>query len=144
MTVRELRPGEAGSASEVERLCLETAWSERQIADLPEGSVYLVAADSETDTEIRGICSARWVDREAELLNIAVLPDYRRMHVADAMLNRLYEIVREIGCEKIYLEVDCENAQALALYRKHGFAETGKRRGFYRGHDALLMEKTLC
>jgi RimJ/RimL family protein N-acetyltransferase len=50
---------------------------------------------------------------------------------------------RAAGITKVELEVFPHNAPAIALYRKLGFEEEGRRRNLYRigGHhvDAVLM-----
>ena len=130
------------AAAEVEKTCLETAWSESQIGSLPPGSVYLIASDGRGT--VFGVCSARYLEEEAELLNLAVLPEYRRGGAAEALLDRLFDLLTASGCRKLFLEVAAGNEPAVSLYRKKGFSETGVRRGFYRGTDALTMEKPLC
>ena len=141
MIIGRLSESSAAQAAEVERICLETAWTESQLRNLPDGSVYLTASD---EHGVVGICSARLLGSEAELLNLAVLPGSRRNHVAEELLNRLFRIVSDEGCEKIFLEVAETNLPAIQLYKKTGFVGIGVRRGFYRGIDAILMEKTLC
>ena len=47
-----------------------------------------------------------------------------------------------------FLEVAADNAAAQALYARAGFAESGRRRGYYRrpdgsGLDALVMQRAL-
>ena len=47
------------------------------------------------------------------------------------------------GIQRILLEVRAGNAAAQALYRRNGFIECGRRKGYYGGvEDAVLMEKT--
>ena len=46
-------------------------------------------------------------------------------------------------CEAITLEVADGNLGAIALYEKHGFTVVGRRLGFYKGKDALNMEKKI-
>ncbi|MBO4366705.1 MAG: GNAT family N-acetyltransferase [Clostridia bacterium] len=140
--VSPLTASQTGQAALVERTCLETAWSEAQLRSLPPDSVYLVAED-ETGA-VCGICSARLLDGEAELLNLAVLPAFRRMHIASDLLSALFSFAIDRGCGRMYLEVAKTNESAVALYRAAGFREIGVRRGFYRGVDAWTMEKTLC
>jgi len=44
-------------------------------------------------------------------------------------------------CEQVQLEVASENSAAIALYNSFGFAEVGRREGYYRDplDDAVLM-----
>jgi len=73
---------------------------------------------------------------EAEILSIAVRRAQRgkghgRM-LMDEALRRLYR-------ERIricFLEVDPDNAAAVTLYRRLGFAEAGTRKGYYDRKDA--------
>jgi ribosomal-protein-alanine N-acetyltransferase len=49
------------------------------------------------------------------------------------------------GAARLLLEVHADNAAALAMYARRGFAVSGRRAGYYanpRG-DAILMEKNL-
>jgi ribosomal-protein-alanine N-acetyltransferase len=90
-----------------------------------------------------GIASVYLIAGEAEIMNIAVLPEYRRNGVADALMNKIFSLSRENGCTVATLEVADGNIGAVALYEKHGFKISGRRIGFYKGVDALNMEKKL-
>ena len=58
----------------------------------------------------------------------------------DAMLDRL----TSAGTAIVRLEVAIDNIDAQAFYRRLGFFQTGRIRGFYLGRlDALVMEKSL-
>lgn len=128
-------------AAAVEHKTLDTAWSEQQLLNLPEGAVYLIA---EAEGIICGICSAYCMTEDAELMNIAVLPAYRRNHIAEDLLSELIRIAGTKQCTRIVLEVASKNENAISLYKKLDFHECGVRRGFYKNDDALLMEKALC
>ena len=131
---------EAVRAAYIESVCLDTAWSEAQISDLPNYAVYIGAF---SDGSMCGIASVYLIAGEAEIMNIAVLPEYRRNGVGDALMHTVFSIAREKGCTAATLEVADGNIGAISLYEKHNFVVSGRRKGFYKGVDALNMEKTL-
>lgn len=141
ITVRKIAQGEELTASQIEKECLKTAWSEKQIASLPETAVYLVALCGET---VCGIASMYCVFDEGQIMNIAVLPDYRKQGIASQLLDELLRVAAEKHCEILTLDVAENNFSALALYKKQGFCEIGRRKRFYGDCDAILMEKTIC
>ena len=131
---------EIARAAYIESVCLSTAWSEAQISDLPHYATYLCAFLNET---LCGIASMYTIAGEAQIMNLAVLPEYRRNGVADILMQTLFNVANEKNCDIITLEVDCVNESAISLYEKHGFVVSGIRKGFYNGKDALNMEKKL-
>lgn len=88
----------------------------------------------------------RGVD-EAHLLAIGVVPERQRRGVGAALLDFLCANARADGIARMLLEVRPSNAGALAFYRRRGFAEIGRRRGYYPAiegrEDAIVMAKEL-
>jgi ribosomal protein S18 acetylase RimI-like enzyme len=87
-----------------------------------------------------GFCSWRQsAPDEAEILNLAVEPAYRRRGVASALLNSVCEHAQGT----IFLEVAEPNSPAIALYRKHGWEDAGLRAGYYNHGivNAVVMKK---
>lgn len=73
-------------------------------------------------------------DNEAEILNLAVDPQWKRRGVATAMLAAVPE-------RTLYLDVRESNQPAIAFYKRHGFIKTGHRRRYYSHpvEDALML-----
>lgn len=99
-------------------------------------------------TEAEGLLLGRAVAGEAELLTIAVAPQARRRGVGARLVARFLYQARLRGAEEAFLEVAAGNTAALALYRAHGFADAGLRRGYYRhpggqAEDALILRRAL-
>ncbi len=91
-----------------------------------------------------GFILVRAVGDEAEILTLAVAPTQRRKGVAGALLQEAARVLKHGGGQKLYLEVASDNAAALALYAKQGFAATGRRAGYYaHGADAVTMTLVL-
>ena len=90
--------------------------------------------------EPAGFCSWRQsAPDEAEILNIAVEPAFRRRGVASALLTAVCEQAQGT----IFLEVAEPNSPAIALYRKHGWEDAGLRAGYYDHGivNAVVMKK---
>ena len=80
------------------------------------------------DRRIAGFLVSRAVgDKEREILNIAVHPDFRRQHVATELLRA--ELARSPGVH--FLEVRQSNAAAQRLYEGLGFQAVGERPEYY-------------
>ncbi|MBT0955886.1 ribosomal protein S18-alanine N-acetyltransferase [Alphaproteobacteria bacterium KMM 3653] len=95
-----------------------------------------------------GFALARLVLDEAEILTIAIDPAHQGRGHGTALLRALLETLQDRGAATCFLEVSAENAPALALYAQNGFAQTGRRSGYYhtaseRRIDALLLSKSL-
>jgi ribosomal protein S18 acetylase RimI-like enzyme len=80
------------------------------------------------DSRVAGFLVSRAVaDKEREILNIAVHPDFRRLHVATELIRA--ELVRTPGAH--FLEVRESNAAARSLYQGLGFETVGERPQYY-------------
>lgn len=88
--------------------------------------------------QVAGLLAMRSVaPDEHELLNLAVLPEYRRRGIARALLD--YAKSRSPGLW--FLEVRESNDAARTFYKSNGFSDFGKRKGYYRDpeEDAVVM-----
>jgi ribosomal-protein-alanine N-acetyltransferase len=88
---------------------------------------------------------------EAQLLNLSVVPQARRMGLGRALLHRFIDDSRRFGAEQIFLEVRPSNLVAIRLYETEGFACVGRRTAYYPPvtpdaprEDALVMRRTLA
>ncbi len=84
---------------------------------------------------------------EAHLLNISIAADRQRAGLGGELLEFLFATARAAGATRMLLEVRPSNASGGGLYRRYGFREIGRRRGYYPAHggreDALVMERAL-
>ena len=106
------------------------------------GVLGLLAEPSDT-----GFILCRRIASEAEILTLAVDPASRRRGVGSALLTAAVDWAREATADAMFLEVACDNAAALAMYRAAAFVEVGRRRAYYSrpkgAMDALVLRLDL-
>ena len=89
-----------------------------------------------------------------EILRVAIRPAHRRRGLASILLDFAERINANFnaagqktfpaGPAFLLLEVHAGNTPAMNLYRKHGFTEIHRRRGYYAGPapaDAIILKK---
>jgi ribosomal-protein-alanine acetyltransferase len=122
------------------------AWSERsyreEIADARNR--YYVAVEG-PDGVLLGWAGVLVIAGTADVLTVGVVPSARRRGLARRMLAALYTEAARRGATEIFLDVRVDNESAIALYRNEGFAELGRRRGYYDAGrvDSLVMRRGL-
>ena len=73
-------------------------------------------------------------------IGMAIARDWRGRGVGSALLAEAIEWARERGLHKLSLSVFPHNAAAIALYRKFGFVEEGRRVKHYRRASGELWD----
>ncbi len=78
------------------------------------------------------------------MVSLAVIPEYRRIGVARALVTEAMDAVTKRGAKEFYLEVRTTNDAGIELYKQLGF-ETYRRVQYYYhdGADAYVMSKKL-
>ncbi len=81
-------------------------------------------------------------DSFAHLLKILIHPEKRHIGLASILLNKATSELDEIGCSKLYLEVEENNYAAISLYSSSGFHSILTKKNFYgEGRSALIMTR---
>ena len=92
-----------------------------------------------------GLILMRVAADEAEILTLAVMPDARRRGVGRLLLSGAVAVAESARAGTLFLEVSALNGPARTLYGQAGFAEVGRRRGYYAdGSDALILRRRLA
>lgn len=128
----------------LERACFTEPWTTEMLKEefSKEHAFGIVA---EAGGEILGYTCGSVLFEDAELLRIAVLPDYRGQGIGGELAEGLFETALALGAKRVFLEVRASNEVALGLYRSRGFKKTRLRKRYYAGgEDALEMKKELC
>ncbi len=135
-----MREEDLRAVMEIERASFSTPWSETSFRNLlaREDADLWVAI---VDDAIRAYAVVWYVDREAELGNLAVARRWRRRGLGRWLLDWALTAASRRGTERIFLEVRESNRGAQRLYEERGFERIGVRRRYYRApsEDAWVM-----
>jgi len=149
----ELRPAAAGDGRELAELFAAVAAERDGIATEPpvdvaartaqfaagsDGSLVAVA-----DGAIIGMLhleTSRFGFGEVSML---VDRDWRGRGVGSALLRAAIDRARGLGLHKLSLEVFAHNDAGIALYRKCGFVDEGRRIGQYRRSSGELWDSII-
>ena len=74
-----------------------------------------------------------------DIINIVVDEKYRRHGIATSLIKYILNSYNDI--EKIMLEVNEKNQDAINLYLKNGFKEINRRPKYYGSDTAIIMER---
>jgi len=122
--------------------CFPDAWDGRALSELLATPGTFVISSS------AGFILARSAAGEAEILTLAVSPAARRHGLGSALVTEAASHAQQSGASVLFLEVAVSNVAARALYKQLGFAEAGRRKGYYSRpgsapEDALLLRGNL-
>ncbi len=96
----------------------------------------------------KGFCIFSCNEKEAEIITMAILPKFQNQGIGFLILKELEEILSEISCNTVFLEVASNNLIAIHLYDKLGFKTFGTRKNYYsisknNRVNAILMKKII-
>lgn len=149
-TVRPASPADAGAMAELfaavaeERTGIATEppvdIEERaaQFAGTVAGSIVAVAG-----SQLVGIIHVEASRHGFGEIGMLVHRDWRGHGVGSALLREAISQARGQGLHKLCLEVFAHNTAAIALYRRCGFAEEGRRTGQYRRASGELWDSII-
>lgn len=126
----------------LESVCFNDPWSINSIqSELNNSlSLWIVAVDS---NRVVGYVGSQSVMGWADMMNLAVDPDYRNRGIGRKLVEQLVERLKEKEVTCLTLEVRVSNVPAINLYNSLGFCEVGRRPGYYRNpkEDALILRR---
>ena len=137
-----MRMSDVPAIAELEKICFSDPWSENSIAfEVNNPLAYWLVAEEQGI--VAGYVGSQSVLDAADMMNIAVHPDYRRQGIARELVAELTDALAEKGVKILALEVRQSNAPAIALYEQLGFQQVGLRPNYYRNprENALIMRK---
>ena len=146
----ELRPMVVGDVDEVHALecsVFPHPWSRANFMD-SLASGYDAWVLREPAGALAGYFLLMYALDEAHLLDVAVAAPLHGRGVGRYLLDRIAARSRAERMASILLEVRPSNTRALEVYRRYGYEEIGRRKGYYPAHegrreDAIVMRYVL-
>ncbi len=133
-----------GKIAQLEKICFSDPWSENSISSELNNplSLWVVAMDGD---KLAGYVGSQTVLGWADMMNLAVAPEYRRLGIGRTLVQTLSQMLSEKNVSCMTLEVRVSNDPAIGLYTMLGFAEVGRRPNYYHNprEDALILRKEL-
>jgi ribosomal-protein-alanine N-acetyltransferase len=142
LEIRNLTYGDLPAVIAIERRSFPAPWSLAMfVLELSKPTSVCLGAVHNGELIAYLICSRYhtvW-----HVMNVAVDLDMRRLGVATALIEHLFEKTAE-GGDRYTLEVRVSNDEAIAMYESFGFRSAGVRRRYYHDNneDALIMWRT--
>jgi ribosomal-protein-alanine N-acetyltransferase len=108
---------------------------------LRAGEGFMVACQ---DDSVVGYVIAMGRGGDGLIQSLAVSPEFRMRRIGEALMTAALNYLAK-RYDRVYLQVDVSNENAILLYHKLLFRETGNRiRGYYpNGDDAIEMVRNL-
>jgi ribosomal-protein-alanine N-acetyltransferase len=139
--LREMNLEDVEAVSEIEELSFHTPWSadafKKEITE-NKLAIYIVC---EVDGVVRGYGGMWRIVDEGHITNIAVHPDFRRMHIGSSLIIGLFSAAEKNDISRLTLEVRESNLSAQRMYKRFGFKQEGLRKRYYEDNkeNALIM-----
>jgi len=130
--------------ADLERVCFgSSAWSEATVRDEILSPQRVVRVDLR-NAHVLAYAAISVVGDVADLERIATRHAMRGRGVARGLLTDLIGDARDLGAERMLLEVAADNSAAIGLYESFGFSTVSTRKAYYPdGGDALVMELSI-
>ena len=141
MVVRGGRPEDRIEGVKLELRCFSDPWPPAALLGELSADELRLPLILEVAGQLRGYLMGWLVVDQLHILNFATDPDFQRRGLATTLLREAARRGAGLGMVEFTLEVRQSNEPALGFYKKHGFRETGVRRGYYvdNGEDAIIM-----
>jgi [ribosomal protein S18]-alanine N-acetyltransferase len=147
--LRRASTADAAECARLHGLAFRQNWSEVALEQMLAeqavlGHVVVRSGPKGAPVILEAFVLSRQAADEAEIITITVDPASRRLGHGRRLLNHHRAALERFGVSRLFLEVNENNFAARSLYERSGFAEVGRRAGYYpqpdgRAATALVM-----
>ena len=149
MHYRLFEPDDFDDLYDIEEVCFQrperfTRRYMRKLIGSPSSATWI----AEVNAKMTGFAIVEWEEQgngvTAYIATIEVLPEFRKLGVGAELLRRLEGSANAERAVAVWLHVDMENAAAIRLYERLGYANSGRAENFYaRNRPAAIYVKHL-
>ena len=140
---RAMTPADVDAVSEIEIKSFALPWKRDTFFEVVqrENTAYVVG---ELGGKIVAYAGAWLAFGEAEVMSVAVDPEFRGRGFGRKLFAELLKICKSRGATAVTLEVRPSNTAAIKIYESFGLKSVGRRKNYYvdNGEDALIMWNT--
>ncbi|MDO4778263.1 MAG: ribosomal protein S18-alanine N-acetyltransferase [Tissierellia bacterium] len=137
--IRRLELSDVESLTRLDEEIFEQPWEEASFYFSLENE-FTYGIGIEKDGELVGYMIFSCILGDANLDNIAIKKEHRKLGLASVLIEKLIKISEENEWNQIMLEVRNSNKEAISLYEKFGFRYISTRKNYYgEGIDADIM-----
>jgi [ribosomal protein S18]-alanine N-acetyltransferase len=139
--IRIMTLSDVDQVVQIETICFPTPWSREAFVNEVKNNQFATYFVAENQGQVIGYIGCWIIIDEANITNVAVLPEYRGQKIGEALLRTAMELARLKKATKMSLEVRVSNMVAQNLYSKLGFKRGGIRKNYYTDNfeDAYVM-----
>ena len=149
LRLSRLRAEHLAQVAEIERLSYADAWSEEDIAAFFDwGSCFgYVLTCREDDYPVETVAAFLLFEvtqGRIHIDDVAVHPRFRRLGLANRLIERLFVLGKRLGKKRVSLEVRQSNSPAIECYLRLGFRRQRIKKNYYPdGEDGVYMSRYL-
>ncbi|TCT18951.1 [SSU ribosomal protein S18P]-alanine acetyltransferase [Melghiribacillus thermohalophilus] len=139
--IRSMTIHDLDEVMNIEHTCFSSPWDRsafvNELVENPYAFYYVI----ENQDRIFGYCGLWIVLDQAQITNIAILPEFRGYKFGETLFSFALQKAREKEAKSLSLEVRISNAVAQRMYRKFGMKPVGIRKNYYQDNqeDAMVM-----
>lgn len=139
--IRRMDISDIDQVLQVEQASFSSPWSRdifiQELTNNPYAHYFVLVKDD----KIIGYVGMWLILGDAQITNIAVLPEYRGRKYGEKLFRHAMEYSICHGIKRLSLEVRVSNIVAQKMYRKFGLVPGGIRKNYYTDNheDAIVM-----
>ncbi len=138
--IAPLDKNDAHCVAEIEKEVFSLPFKESDILEYLDSPIWHFFVIKRGE-DILGYISLTIIIDECHIVNVAITNSARGRGLGSWLVEYALDFAKQRGCNKAFLEVRASNENAIRLYKKFGFAESGISKSHYSlpREDALLM-----